>query len=181
MRPNTKYISNRPWSALLLTFSGLMQPSRMLTSVVRKFIVASGVMCEYAFFISKMVPGMYLSNSSRIHWQGWLGSFHLAFSAYGRITRVTQLSAMLRHWSPSEMYRMPARVAVAGVANLRSRISKMSFMCGSRRMRSLEGSVSRRLSSITLFMDSIQLASRSPSSRIHLGLSSGTLASSRML
>lgn len=57
---------------------------------------------------------------------------------------------MLRHCTPSLIYRMPARVAVAGVAYLRSRISNMSFMWPSTRMRSLEGRVSRRLSSITL-------------------------------
>lgn len=71
------------------------------------------------------------------------------------------------------------RVTIAR-AYLRSRISNTSFMWGSRRMRSLDGSVSRRLSSMVEFMDSIQLASRSPSSRIHLGSSEGWLASSRM-
>ena len=39
----------------------------------------------------------------------------------------------------------------------------LAFMCGSRRMRSLLGSVRRRESSITEFMLSTQLASRSPS------------------
>mmetsp|Transcript_31121 Transcript_31121/g.92727 ORF Transcript_31121/g.92727 Transcript_31121/m.92727 type:complete len:237 (-) Transcript_31121:4046-4756(-) len=178
---NTKYISNMLCSVLLLTFSGLRQPSRMLTSVVTKFMVLSGVMWLYAFFISRIVSGMYLSKNSVNHLHTTDGSFHLARSAYALTTRLVHETVMLRHCWPSEMYRMPARVAVAGVANLRSRISKMSFMCGSRRMRSLDGSVSRRLSSMTEFIDSIQLASRSPSSMIHLGLSSGMLASSRML
>ena len=70
-------------------------------------------------------------------------------------TRVSQDWTMLFHCVPSLMYRMPARVAVAGVAYLRSLISKISFMWGSSRMRSFEGNVRRRLSSITLFMLSI--------------------------
>lgn len=41
-------------------------------------------------------------------------------------TRRSQDSTRERHWLPSEMYRMPARVAVAGVAYRRSRISKIS-------------------------------------------------------
>mmetsp|Transcript_18178 Transcript_18178/g.40328 ORF Transcript_18178/g.40328 Transcript_18178/m.40328 type:complete len:245 (-) Transcript_18178:372-1106(-) len=68
---------------------------------------------------------------------------------------------------------MPALETVAGVANLRSLISNMRLMCALRGMRSLEARVSILLSSITLFIDSIQLASRSPSRMIHLGFSSG--------
>ena len=40
-------------------------------------------------------------------------------------------------------------------------------------MRSFDASVSMRLSSMTEFIDSIQLASRSPSKMIHFGFSSG--------
>ena len=54
-------------------------------------------------------------------------------------------------------------------------------MLPSSRMRSLEARVSSRLSSITEFMFSIQLASRSPSRMIHLGLESGALAMSRIV
>mmetsp|Transcript_33759 Transcript_33759/g.73785 ORF Transcript_33759/g.73785 Transcript_33759/m.73785 type:complete len:219 (-) Transcript_33759:815-1471(-) len=177
---STNHISKMLSSALLLMFSGLSIPSSTLTSVVTQFIVASGVMCEYVFFISKIIAGMYVSTSFSITCTGNSGSLNFAFAAKAGTARCTHELVMLRHWVASEMYRMPARVAVAGVANFRSRISKMSFMCGSRRMRSLEGSVSRRLSSMVEFMLSIQLASRSPSSRIHLGSVSGWLASSRM-
>ena len=76
---------------------------------------------------------------------------------------------------------MPARDTVAGVAWRRSRISKIICMCGLSGMRSFDASVSIRLSSITEFIDSIQLASRSPSSMIHLGCSSGMLPRSRMI
>ena len=57
---------------------------------------------------------------------------------------------------------------VVGVLNseaIASRASKIIFMCSFRGILSLEGRVSRRLSSMTLFMDSIQLASKSPSSK----------------
>ena len=54
-------------------------------------------------------------------------------------------------------------------------------MCCFSWIRSLEGSVSSRLSSMTLFMDSIQLASRSPSSMIHLGWRSETMPRSRIV
>mmetsp|Transcript_29475 Transcript_29475/g.95503 ORF Transcript_29475/g.95503 Transcript_29475/m.95503 type:complete len:94 (+) Transcript_29475:672-953(+) len=57
---------------------------------------------------------------------------------------------------------IPARLTVAGVAKRRSRISKSMRMCGFKGMRSFEARVSILLSSITEFMDSIQLASRSP-------------------
>ena len=79
------------------------------------------------------------------------------------------------------MYRMPARLVVAGVACLRSRISKIMRMCDLSGMRSFEASVSILLSSITEFIDSIQLASRSPSRMIHLGFSSGIWPRSRMM
>ena len=177
---STKYDSNAAWSALAFRFSGRNMPSRMFTSVVQKFIVSSGVMCWNDFFISKMVLGTYLSTSSRMYFEGNSGFFHLAFTAYSGTTRLIQDWIMLYHWSFSETYTMPARVAVAGVANFKLRISKMSFMCGNRRMRSFEGSVSSRLSSIVEFMDSIQFASRSPSRMIHFGSSSGMVASSRM-
>ena len=48
-------------------------------------------------------------------------------------------------------------------------------------MRSLEASVSSRLSSITEFMFSIQFVSRSPSRMIHLGFWSGIVARSRIV
>jgi len=75
------------------------------------------------------------------------------------------------HWVPavSEMYRIPALDTVAGVANLRSLISKISFICPFSTIRSLEASVKSLLSSMTEFIDSIQFASRSPSRMIHLG------------
>mmetsp|Transcript_8984 Transcript_8984/g.26040 ORF Transcript_8984/g.26040 Transcript_8984/m.26040 type:complete len:329 (-) Transcript_8984:5037-6023(-) len=90
---------------------------------------------------------------------------------------------MLRHWKPSsvEMYRMPARLTVAGVACFRSRISKIMRMCGFRGMRSLDARVRSRLSSMTEFMDSIQFASRSPSSMSHFGSSSGICDKSRKM
>lgn len=70
----------------------------------------------------------------------------------------------------SEIKRIPALDTVAGVANLRSRISKSILMCGLSTIRSFEARVKILLSSMTEFIDSIQLASRSPSSTIHLGL-----------
>ena len=75
---------------------------------------------------------------------------------------------------------MPARETVAGDAKRRSRISNTRRMCGLSGMRSLDASVSSLLSSMTEFMLSIQLASRSPSSRIHLASPPGSLARSRM-
>ena len=72
------------------------------------------------------------------------------------------------------MKRIPALDTVAGVANLKSLISKIILMCGFKTIRSLEASVKILLSSITEFIDSIQLASKSPSKIIHLGLLSGT-------
>mmetsp|Transcript_24996 Transcript_24996/g.41821 ORF Transcript_24996/g.41821 Transcript_24996/m.41821 type:complete len:219 (+) Transcript_24996:5601-6257(+) len=177
---STNHISKTLSSALLLMFSGLSIPSRMYTSVVTQFIVARGVMWLNVFFISKIVLGTYFSISIIIVVSGNCGSLNLALVAKAGTDLVIQEVIMLRHWVASEMYKMPARVAVAGVANFRSRISKMSFMWGSKRMRSLDGSVSRRLSSMVEFMLSIQLASRSPSSRIHLGSVSGWLARSRM-
>mmetsp|Transcript_10255 Transcript_10255/g.30177 ORF Transcript_10255/g.30177 Transcript_10255/m.30177 type:complete len:227 (-) Transcript_10255:5041-5721(-) len=53
-------------------------------------------------------------------------------------------------------------------------------MWGLSGMRSFDASVSIRLSSMTLFMDSIQFASRSPSSMIHFGSSSGIAPMFRM-
>mmetsp|Transcript_12959 Transcript_12959/g.30930 ORF Transcript_12959/g.30930 Transcript_12959/m.30930 type:complete len:246 (+) Transcript_12959:1511-2248(+) len=76
---------------------------------------------------------------------------------------------------------MPARETVAGVAKLRSRISKIILMWGFRGMRSLEARVRILLSSITLFIDSIQFASKSPSRMIHLGLVSGMVPSDRIV
>ena len=49
------------------------------------------------------------------------------------------------------------------------------------RMRSFDARVRRRLSSITEFMFSIQLASRSPSRMIHFGLLSAAFAMSRIV
>lgn len=72
------------------------------------------------------------------------------------------------------MKRIPALETVAGVANLKSLISKIIRMCGFSTIRSLEASVKILLSSMTEFIDSIQLASKSPSKMIHLGLVSGT-------
>ena len=72
-------------------------------------------------------------------------------------------------------------MTVAGDAYARSRISKIIFMFISMRMRSLEASVSSRLSSITEFMFSIQLASRSPSRMTHFGLESGAFCMSRIV
>mmetsp|Transcript_13996 Transcript_13996/g.13519 ORF Transcript_13996/g.13519 Transcript_13996/m.13519 type:complete len:248 (-) Transcript_13996:622-1365(-) len=71
------------------------------------------------------------------------------------------------------MYRIPALLTVAGVANLKSLISKINLMWGLRGTRSLDAKVSILLSSMTEFILSIQFASRSPSNMIHLGLSSG--------
>lgn len=85
---------------------------------------------------------------------------------------------MFSHWVDSEMYRIPALVAVAGVANLRFLISNTSLVWGSTLILSLEGKVSSLLSSMTEFIDSIQLASRSPSKMIHFGSSSCELAMS---
>mmetsp|Transcript_47925 Transcript_47925/g.133614 ORF Transcript_47925/g.133614 Transcript_47925/m.133614 type:complete len:247 (+) Transcript_47925:2798-3538(+) len=76
---------------------------------------------------------------------------------------------------------MPARETVAGVAYLRSRISKIMRMCALSGMRSFDARVSILLSSITEFIDSIQLASRSPSSTIHFIFVSGMLPRSRIM
>mmetsp|Transcript_18169 Transcript_18169/g.40278 ORF Transcript_18169/g.40278 Transcript_18169/m.40278 type:complete len:210 (-) Transcript_18169:916-1545(-) len=70
--------------------------------------------------------------------------------------------------SDSFMYRMPALLTVAGVAFLREFISKTMRMASDRGMRSLDTRVSTLLSSMTVFMDSIQTASMSPSSTTHL-------------
>mmetsp|Transcript_61843 Transcript_61843/g.123977 ORF Transcript_61843/g.123977 Transcript_61843/m.123977 type:complete len:315 (-) Transcript_61843:136-1080(-) len=88
-----------------------------------------------------------------------------------------------RHCVPSSVltYKIPARLTVAGVAYFKSRISKIIFMFSFRGMRSLEGRVRILLSSMTLFMDSIQLASKSPSSMIHLGFESMLPKSRRIL
>ena len=73
-------------------------------------------------------------------------------------------------------------MTVAGDAYARSRISKMRRMCASTLMRSFEGRVSVLLSSMTEFMFSIQLASRSPSRMSHFGPCDGSaLAISRMV
>lgn len=71
------------------------------------------------------------------------------------------------------MKRIPALDTVAGVANLKSLISKIILMCGLSTIRSLEARVRILLSSMTEFIDSIQFASKSPSNMIHLGLVSG--------
>lgn len=70
------------------------------------------------------------------------------------------------------MYKIPALEEVAGVANLRSLISKIHLISPLMGILSLLARVRILLSSITEFMDSIQLASRSPSRMIHLGFSS---------
>ena len=64
--------------------------------------------------------------------------------------------------SVSLMKRMPARETVAGVAFLREWISKTMRMDSLSGMRSLDTSVSILLSSMTVFIDSIQMASMSP-------------------
>ena len=71
------------------------------------------------------------------------------------------------------MKRIPALDTVAGVANLKSLISKIILMCGLRTIRSFDARVRILLSSMTEFIDSIQFASKSPSNIIHLGLVSG--------
>ena len=76
---------------------------------------------------------------------------------------------------------MPARDTVAGVAKSRSRISNTMRMLLLSGMRSFDASVSMRLSSMTEFIDSIQFASRSPSSTIHLGSTSSICPSVRMI
>jgi len=137
------------------------------------FISSSGSTRETLIFIHSSASAMYRPKYSR--------SVALVSSGSGRAA--TQLSMSERHCVPSsaEMYRMPARETVAGVAKRRSRISKIMRMYGFSGMRSLEASVSMRLSSITEFMDSIQLASRSPSSMIHLGFSFSIWPRSRMI
>eukprot|EP00968_Pinguiococcus_pyrenoidosus_P017454 scaffold1741_cov262-Pinguiococcus_pyrenoidosus.AAC.7 len=56
------------------------------------------------------------------------------------VANCSQLSMMLRHcWPPSvEMYTIPARLTVAGVACARSRISKIMRMWGARGIRSFD-------------------------------------------
>ena len=68
----------------------------------------------------------------------------------------------------SEYYIKPALDTVAGVAFLRELISNTILMAGERGTRSLETRVKTLLSSITVFMDSIQTASISPSKTTHL-------------
>jgi hypothetical protein len=72
------------------------------------------------------------------------------------------------------MKRIPALDTVAGVANLKSLISKSILMCGLRTILSLEASVKILLSSMTEFIDSIQFASKSPSRTNHFGFVSYT-------
>lgn len=67
------------------------------------------------------------------------------------------------------MYRIPALETVAGVANLRSLISNNIFIQFLSTILPLLARVSSLLSSITEFILSIQLASKSPSRMIHLG------------
>jgi len=63
---------------------------------------------------------------------------------------------------------MPARETVAGEAFLSELISKTMRIAEERGMRSFDTRVSTLLSSITVFIDSIQSASMSPSSTTHL-------------
>ena len=74
----------------------------MLTRDVTKFIVPSGVMCEYDFFISKMVCGTYFSKRPWNHSTG-PSVFHFALVMYSGTTRLIQLWAMLFHCMASEM------------------------------------------------------------------------------
>ena len=80
----------------------------------------------------------------------------------------------------SEMKNARARDG-RGTRNARSRISKIIRMCGISRIRSFDGRVSSRLSSITEFIFSIQLASRSPSRMIQPLPFSGAFARSRIV
>jgi len=79
------------------------------------------------------------------------------------------------------MKRIPARYTVAGVANFKFLISKISLICGFKTIRSFDASVKSLLSSMTEFIDSIQFASRSPSSAIHFGLLSVSSDNMRIL
>ena len=71
---------------------------------------------------------------------------------------------------------IPARDTEEGVAQRKWEISKMSRICGVRAMRSLLASVRILFSSMSVFNDSIQLGSISPSSTIHFGPALGLLA-----
>ena len=73
----------------------------------------------------------------------------------------------------SEIYKIPALDTVAGDANFKSRISKIYFICGFKGILLLLAKVNNLLSSITLFIDSIQLVSKSPSKIIHFAFVSG--------
>mmetsp|Transcript_7066 Transcript_7066/g.9736 ORF Transcript_7066/g.9736 Transcript_7066/m.9736 type:complete len:205 (-) Transcript_7066:3327-3941(-) len=70
--------------------------------------------------------------------------------------------------SDSLMYRIPARDTVAGVAFFNELISNTILIASDKGMRSFDTRVRTLLSSMTVFIDSIQTASISPSSTTHL-------------
>ena len=131
-----------------------------------------------SFFMNSSVSATYLSK----HFSN--ASATAAGASTGCSCSFTVHDLMrARHWKPvaAEMYSMPARDTVAGLAYTRSRISNSMRMWGFSGMRSLDASVSILLSSMTLFMDSIQLASRSPSRIIHLGVMLRSAPRSRII
>ena len=132
----------------------------MRSSDVTMFMSSNATSALHSFLINSSVSAQYLANRPR----------NTSFSSSDSSSLLTHDATNDRHCEPlsAEMKMMPARDTVAGDANRRSRISKIMRMFSFSGMRSLDASVNILLSSITLFMDSIQFVSRSPSSRIHL-------------
>mmetsp|Transcript_25091 Transcript_25091/g.29682 ORF Transcript_25091/g.29682 Transcript_25091/m.29682 type:complete len:207 (-) Transcript_25091:5748-6368(-) len=166
--------------SIVSAFSNVLgdnKPSNINNSVAIRFISCNGIIPMVLILSQRNVVQQYLSKHACNH--PFCSSVNFLASDSGNCTDCCALPlshALIHdlHCVPSSalIYKIPARLTVAGVAYFKSRISKIIFIFSFSGILSFEGNVKILLSSITEFIDSIQFASKSPSNIIHFGLSS---------